>query len=237
MCFVDFTVFTGIGTPVANVRHEDLKRNKKMNTDTKNFTLRKIFFLVFLTLFTFQIAALAADKEKSSSSRISRDEAVSIASKGLSSKLKTDLVSKAVAVKFTKAEQYFVSDTEIGLRGEGTCQLDGAATELPINFDVKIDISRHSAEDVRYVFLNMDAPAGLTVEDVVTAKLLEKMKSDFKTENVVVAVDYVSDKNQANAFNGSGEVRLNGMVWKKFSFDAKAGSDINDISISKYSVK
>lgn len=209
-----------------------------MIIETNKLTLKKLIFISFLMIFAFQFTAFAADKEKAApSARMSKDETVSIASKSLSSKLKSDLVSKTVAVKFTKAEQYFVSDTEIGLRGEGTCRLDGEANDLPINFDVKINVNKRAADDVRYVFLNMEAPAGLTIQDVVTEKLLEKLKSDFKTDNVVLAVDYVSDKNQENSFNGSGEVRLNGMVWKKFSFDVQAGSSLEDLSITKYEIE
>ena len=172
--------------------------------------------------------------------KLAKDESINIAAKSLSNKLKSDLVSKTVSVKFTKAEQYIVSDSEVGLRGEGTCRIDGDASELPINFDVKIDVAKRSAEDVRYVFLNMAADEGLTVEDVVTEKLLQKMKNDFKTENVVLAIDYISDETSVagdKGFIGSGEVRLNGMVWKKINFEAKAGQEKTDVSIVKYQVK
>lgn len=210
-----------------------------MNSLNSNLNLKRLFALFVVTLLAAG-SILANDNDSVRAVRISKDESISIAVKGLSKKLQTDLVLKQVSVKFTQAEQYFVSDSEIGLRGAGTCRIDGDANDLPINFDIKIDVSKRSTDDVKYVFLNMKGEAGLTVEDVVTEKLLEKMKSDFKTENVVVAIDYVNDatlENGEKGLNGGGEVRLNGMVWKKIEFSAKSSNDINDVLITKYQIK
>lgn len=210
-----------------------------MNSLNSILNLKKVFAL--LIIFSFAaISVLANDNDSVRAIRISKDESISIAAKGLSKKMQTDLASKQISVKFTKAEQYFISDSEIGLRGEGTCRIDGDANDLPINFDIKIDVNKRSADDVRYVFLNMKGEAGLTVEDVVTEKLLQKMKNDFKTENVVVAIDYVNDatlENGEKGLIGAGEVRLNGMVWKKIEFSGKNSDDIKDVSITKYQIK
>lgn len=204
--------------------------------------LNKISKIKALTIISFFMMLIAAQfpvvgNAGKVAERLAKDESIAIAAKSLSKKLQSDLVSRTVSVKFTKAEQYIVSDTEIGLRGAGTCRLDGDASELPINFDVKIDVTKRAAQDVRYVFLNMGADVRLTVEDVVTEKLLQKMKNDFKTENVVVAIDYISDENGDKGFTGSGEMRLNGMIWKKISFEAKSGGEKTDVSIIKYQVK
>ena len=211
-----------------------------MNAQNTVSNLKRILALSVFVLFAANSSLLANTGDAVRAVLMAKDESIAIAAKGLSQKLKTDLVLKQVTIKFSKAEQYYVSDSQIGLKGEGTCRIDGEANDLPINFDVKIDIDKHSAADVRYVFLNMEGASGLTVEDVVTEKLLQKMKSDFKTENVVVALDYVGEatlENGDKGFNGTGEVRLNGMVWKKIEFSAKSGSEKSDVSITKYQIK
>lgn len=208
-----------------------------MNAQKTIFNLKRIFALSIFVLFA--VGSVSANGgDAASAVSIAKDESIAIAAKSLSKKMQSDLVLKTVSVKFSKAEQYFISDSLVGLRGEGTCRIDGEANDLPINFDVKIDVNKHSAADVRYVFLNMQAEAGLTIEDVLTEKLLQKIKNDFKTENVVIAVDYVgAAENDKENYKGWGEVKLNGLIWKKIEFDAKSGGEKSDVSIVKYQIK
>lgn len=196
---------------------------------------------MFLGLFVANVSLLA---NTGASAKLGKAESVAIAVKGLSSKLRSDLVLKNVSVKFNKAEQYIISDTKVGVRGEGTVRLDGESNDLPMNFDVEIDAVKHSASDVKYVFLNVEgateANSALTAEDVVTEKLLKKIRSDFKTENIVIAVDSLNAQTLENGdegFAGAGEVQVNGMGWKKISFAVKADDDKTKISIIKYQIK
>lgn len=207
---------------------------------------------MFFVLFVANVSLLARTYDSSSAIKLGKKESVAIATRELTNKLQNDLVLQNVSVKFSKAEQYFISDKQIGIRGEGTCRLDNKANDLPLNFDVKIDVNKHSAIDVRYVFLNMEgavnANSALTPEDVVTEKLLQQIKKDYKTENIVVAIEFLNDQtfeNGEKGFTGGGEVQVNGMGWKKISFDVKAADSSSSsssgekskLSIAKYLIK
>jgi hypothetical protein len=103
---------------------------------------------------------------------------------------------------------------------------------LPINFDVKINVNNKTLTDVAYNFVEaaedtVESNSLSENESFVTRQLLEKIKADFKTENIVVAIDYLNENlnNGAKAFTGAGEVRLGDMVWKKISFEIAAGGE------------
>jgi hypothetical protein len=214
------------------------------NFHNKIANLKKIVSLSFFVLCFANVSSFAKSTDAATSARLGKAESVAIAAKSLSQKLKSDLVLQNVAVKFTKTENYFISKTQIGIKGEGICQFDGKANDLPVNFDVKIDVSKRAATEVKYVFLNMegavDANSAVAAEDIVTEKLLQKIKNDYKTQNIVIALDYVNEQTLPNGekgFTGAGEVRVNGMIWQKISFDAKAGQEKTKLSVVKYQIK
>lgn len=221
---------------------ELLKQEKmiKMRSQNTTFKFKGIISALFFMLFAANASLLA----NVNAAALGRAESIAIASKELSKKLQNDLVLKSVSIKFSKSEQYAVSKNQIGIRGEGTCRLDGEANDLPLNFDVVIDVNKLSASDVKYVFLNMEGTVNeksvLTPEDIITNKLLQQIKKDFKTENIVLSIDYLNDQAFANGdkgFNGGGEIQVNGMGWRKFSFDVKAEDEKTKFSIMKYSLK
>jgi hypothetical protein len=213
-----------------------------MNSLNTIFNLKKIAASLIFCLFAAAVSTQANDAV--TFAKISKADSVSLAAKSLSKKLQNDLVLKSVSVKFSKIEGYLAANGHIGVRGEGTCRLDGEANDLPLNFDVKIDTRKRAATDVRYVFLNMegatDANSVLTPEDVITEKLLQKIKNDFKSENIVIAIDFLESKtleNGENAFTGAGEIRLNGFDWKKISFDVRADTGKAKAAVLKYEIK
>lgn len=214
------------------------------NFQNRNSNLKKIVSLSFFVLCIANISLFAKSADASSSIRLGKEESVAIAAKSLSKKLQSDLALKNVSVKFNQAESYVISGTQIGIKGEGICQFNGNANDLPVNFDVKIDVGKRAATDVKYVFLNMegavDANSTVSAEDIVTEKLLRKIKNDYKTQNIVIALDYVKEQTLPNGekgFTGAGEVRVNGMTWQKISFDAKAGQEKAKLSVVKYQIK
>src|SRR6476620_11516489 len=138
-----------------------------MKSQNSHLNFKRLFSLMLFVLFAANTSLLANTGDAAGKARIGREESITIATRGLSKKLQTDLVLKEISVKFNKAEQYFVSNTQIGLRGEGTCRLDGEANDLPINFDVKIDVTKHAAAEVNYVFLNMEG--GVDASSALTA--------------------------------------------------------------------
>src|SRR3712207_1614255 len=143
-----------------------------MNSQHTLFRFKVILSVMFFFLFASNTSLLANNNDAAGVVKLSKAESVAIASKELSKKLKSDLVLKNVSLKFNKTERYFISDTQVGIKGEGTARLDSDGSELPLNFDVTIDARKHSATDVKYVFLNMegavDANSVLTPEDLIT---------------------------------------------------------------------
>lgn len=200
-----------------------------MMTTNKYFNKLRILLVFFL--FTFSVAttsAAANSNDVSGTPILSADETYTIAARSLAKKMESDLVLSNIKVKFAKVERYAVSKSQIGIRGAGSCQLGAEDNALPINFDVKINVNNRNVADIRYNFVEAEETESNSLsenESFVTRQLLEKIKVDFKTENIVVAIDYLNDENLSNgakAFKGGGEVRLGDMVWKKISFEIVA---------------
>ncbi|HEX8367950.1 MAG TPA: hypothetical protein VF604_05370 [Pyrinomonadaceae bacterium] len=215
-----------------------------MMTTNKYFNHLRLLLVFFL--FTFSVITATAKPKDVSASKamLGDDETFSIAARGLTRKMETDLVLNNIKVKFAKVERYSISKSQIGLRGAGSCQLGEEDSALPINFDVKINVNNKNVADVAYNFVEaeeiVESNSMSENETFVTRRLLEKIKADFKTENIVVAIDYLNDKNLDNgtkAFTGAGEIRLGDMVWKKISFEIAAGSENQTDAAVKYKIQ
>ncbi|HEX9960345.1 MAG TPA: hypothetical protein VGB00_05405 [Pyrinomonadaceae bacterium] len=214
-----------------------------MTTTNKYFNSLKILFLFLFFVFG-AASASAKTNDVSGNAILSADETYSIAAKGLVKKMETDLVLTDIKVKFVKVERYAISNRQIGIRGEGSCQLGAEDNALPINFDVKINVNNRNIADVAYNFVETEETSESNTlsenETFVTRQLLEKIKSDFKTENIVVAIDYLNDKNLDNgakAFTGAGEIRLGDMVWKKISFEVVGNIENQNGAAVKYKIQ
>lgn len=216
-----------------------------MTTNSKYYgNLR--FLLVFF-LFTLSASTIAAKtKDTSAKALLNTEETYSIAAKALTRKMETELVLNDIKVKFLKVERYAISKSQIGLRGEGACQLSAEDNALPIHFDVKINAAARNVVEVAYNFVDAEETieAGSTSltenETFVTRQLMEKIKADYKTENIVVALDFLNDNNSDNGaktFTGAGEVRIGDLVWKKISFEIVAGSDNQNGAAVKYKIQ
>lgn len=208
----------------------------------------------FLTMILFVCAATtlgagtAETKDVSSLSaggaKLSAREVYSIAEKVLTKKMETDLVLNGVKVKFSKVESYTLPNSTIGLRGEGNCQLGAEDNPLPIHFDVKINAANRSATEVNYNFVEAsetNESAMSEVETVVTHSLMEKIKADYKVENIVIALDYVNEASSSvsteKTLTGAGEIRLGDMVWKKITFDVIVDNQNTSAAKVKYQIQ
>jgi hypothetical protein len=212
-----------------------------MTTD-KYFNHLNLLLVFFL--FTFSVTGAAAKPgDVFAKTALSADETYSIAARGLVKKLETDLVLNGIKVKFVKVERYAISKSQIGIRGEGACRLGAEDNDLPINFDVKINVNNRNVADIAYNFVEAEETSESNSlsenETFVTRQLMEKIKADFKTENIVVAIDYLNENlnNGAKAFTGAGEVRLGDMVWKKISFEIVAESANQNGATVKYKIQ
>ena len=207
-------------------------------TNSKHFNHLRLLLVFFL--FTFGASTVAAEtKDTLAKAVLNTEETYSIAAKGLTRKMETDLVLNNIKVKFLKVERYAISKSQIGLRGEGACQLSAEDNALPIHFDVKINAAAKNVVEVAYNFVEaedaIEANSSVSEnETYVTRQLLEKIKADYQTENIVVAIDFLNDRkldNGAKTFTGAGEVRVGDLVWKKISFEIVAGTESQNAAV------
>ena len=138
-----------------------------------------------------------------------------------SDRLKAELLTENVTVKFTKVQQNELSNSEIYLIGDALAVLPTEKTELPIKFKAEVNPVEEVVSDVEYAFVESDY-APTTDEEVLMKHLLKKIAADYKTENVVIAIDGF-ETNQASGnqkeFKGIGEVRVGEFEWKRIDFD------------------
>ena len=150
------------------------------------------------------------------------DKNYQLVAANLSKKLRNDLGNNRVQVKLTNVEEYKISKNEVGFTGNGTCVL-AADNQMPIRFEVKLNTSNQKVSEVVYDFVENTAEyAPTSNEDVLMKELMKQIKSDYKTENIVIAIDAVKNVGKVNnseKFLGIGEVRIGDLVWNKIKFD------------------
>ncbi len=181
-----------------------------------NKQINLIGFKSFLTLAFCLLASVSVFASAAS------EKNYQLVTKNLSKKLQSDLGNSNVKVKLTNVEEYKISKNEIGFTGSGTCIL-ATDNEMPIRFEVKLNTAKQSVSDVVYDFVENSAEyAPTSNEDILMKELMKQIKNDYKTENIVIALDAV--ENVGNAGNGEkflgiGEVRIGDLVWNKIKFD------------------
>ncbi len=111
------------------------------------------------------------------------------------------------------------------MKGNGFCVLKGENNQLPMRFDVKVNPDNLSVSEINYDFAELtDASeyAPSFNEEVLMKELVGKISQDYKTQNVVIAIDgveNVSNVTNQKEFTGIGEVRIGTLVWNKIKFD------------------
>lgn len=147
--------------------------------------------------------------------------AVSAISQTLKAKLKSDLVSDRIDLKFENIEQKSISGNIVTLTGSALCILPAEKTQLPIVFNAKIDLTRQNVENIEYKFVESEfAPAA--EEELLMKELMKQISRDYKTQDVVIALDgfeqYQNAPDQVQ-YKGVGEVRIGALYWTKINFD------------------
>lgn len=187
----------------------------------------------FLLVLIFSVAAvfagnLTADDKK----------AVNLVAQNLSAKLKTDLITDSVFVKFKNVEKSTVLNGEVVLKGEALAVLPKEKTELPLKFEANINLVEEIVNEVEYVFDETNY-APTTEEEYLMRHLLKKIAADYKTENVVLAIDGFETKNAAvsqKEFKGLAEVRIGEVEWKRIDFDIVL-NDRNEAAKVEYKLR
>jgi len=94
-----------------------------------------------------------------------------------------------------------------------------------MTFDVKVNPNNLSVTEIKYDFAELTAAseyAPSSSEEFLMKELMGKISRDYKTDNIVIAIDGMEDvSNVTNQkqFTGIGEVRIGTLVWNKIKFD------------------
>lgn len=191
-----------------------------MNKQTNFLNLKSFFFVALVCCFAFSnvfAASAAAENDKLVRSLVAGK---------LSAKLKTVLAQPNVSVKLANIAQRAVAKDIIEIKGDAVCLVKTASNnELPIRFQAKVNVAQKTVSSIDYDFVEAEAApeyAPTPNEEFLMKELMKQISRDYKTENIVVALDGV-EANEISVnekqFSGVGEVRIGSMVWNKIKFD------------------
>lgn len=187
-----------------------------MNKQNKIFGFKGILLTIICLLAFSNAFAVTKSNE---------NQVYSLIVKNLSLKLQNDLANSTAVVKLTNVKEYKISKDQIGIKGDGVCGLADENNQLPIRFDAKLNSLKQSVSDIEYDFVNSEAApefSPTSTEEVLMKELMKEISKDYKTDNIVIAIDGFEDVSKLNdrkEFTGIGEVRIGDFVWNKIKFD------------------
>lgn len=195
-----------------------------------------LILAIFLSLNTISFAVEKGKKDVVYPKSVARD--YSAITQNLSQKLKTDLAENNLTVKLKNVEEAQISTKEIIVKGEATCILPTENTQLPLQFEAKLNKTNNAFEDVTYVFVESEyAPSA--GEEVLMKELMKQISSDYKTDQITIAIDgfeTVKINENQKSVKGLGEVRVGDLVWNKITFDVVINGD-NKASKVEYKIE
>lgn len=159
---------------------------------------------------------------------------VNMAVQGLSHKLQADLAMNKVNIKLGKVENQNISNEEVVVSGFGTVQ---NAKDISLTFDVVVNPVKSEIVNVTYDIVSPVAlePASAT-ESFLMKKVMGKIKNDYKTEEIVMAIDtFQTVKSVGGKTNyvGVAEIRV-GMEWNRIEFDVQGNPKTGAATAVKY---
>ena len=162
----------------------------------------------------------------------------SLIANDLSEKLKADLSDSNVKVKFGNVEENVIANNLIEIKGQAFCVLANENTQLPINFEAKVNPVRKVVADVQYKFVESDyAPSA--DEEVLMRELMKQISRDYKTDQITIAIDGFETLGAANSqknLKGNGEIKIGEVEWSKIKFDVMLNADKKATKIT-YDIK
>lgn len=184
--------------------------------------LKQIFkFNILLTLtFSFAINVFAIGNDVAAPRKnIIFD--YSMIENDLSKKLKVDLAENNLKIKFGSVEEIKIANNLVEIKGQAFCVLPTENTELPINFEAKVNPLQKTVADVRYKFVESDyAPSA--DEEILMRELMKQVSRDYKTDHITISIDSFEIINAANSrkeLKGIGEIKIGEVEWNKINFD------------------
>lgn len=161
-------------------------------------------------------------------------QTVNMAVRGLSRKLQADLSLNKVNLKLGNVENQNISNEEVIVTGFGTVQ---NAKGISLTFDVVVNPVKAEIVNVAYDIVSPVAlePASAT-ENFLMKKVMGKIKNDYKTEEIVMAIDSfqtVKSVDGKTNYVGVAEIRVD-MEWNRIEFDVEGNPKTGTATEVKY---
>lgn len=197
-----------------------------MKNAVQFYELKKVVWSLMITLLTFS-AVLANSGMDAVKVSANSKQTMALLTANLTKKLKADLVTENLTLKLGNIEQAAFLRNEIKLKGSAVCVLPTEKTQLPIVFEAKINLARQVIDEIQYKFVESEFVPS-TEEETLMKELMKQISRDYKTKDVVIAIDgfetYASSENKTG-YKGTGEVRIGGFSWNKINFELILNKD------------
>ena len=162
----------------------------------------------------------------------------SILANNLSEKLKADLAENNLKIKFGNVEEVKIANNLVEIKGQAFCILPTENTQLPINFEAKVNTLRKTVDDVQYKFVESNyAPSA--DEEVLMRELMKQISRDYKTDQITIAIDgfdATAASDNQKQLKGIGEIKIGEVEWSKINFDVLLNAGKRATKI-KYDIK
>ncbi len=193
--------------------------NRNLTRQVEKMRINKLHGFKFLlaalaVIFSFSCFVTANTTSKANYARSNK-----IALQALSNKIKTDLGINDVNLKFEKVNQYSISKSKVGVKGNARYFINSEFV-TPLTFDVQVNTADFSVVNINYDFEDADdtIAVGSPVEENITQRLIKQIGNKFKTSNIVISIDNL--ETVENQLKGTGEVRIGDFEWRRIEFDA-----------------
>jgi dipeptidyl aminopeptidase/acylaminoacyl peptidase len=186
------------------------------------YGFRKLNILI-LSLMAFAVFSVQAKPNDRINASLKIDQYRNAIVQKLTDKLRVDLSDNNVEVKLNDLQNSEISKSRIDFDGKALAVVKTDKTELPFQFNAKVNLTNQSVEDINYTFIEA-APEfePSTVEGSLMKELMMQISKDYKTTNIVIAIDnFDAAKLTSNEtkYEGFGEVRIGDFEWRKVKFN------------------
>ena len=145
----------------------------------------------------------------------------SILANNLSEKLKVDLAENNLKIRFGNVEESRIANNLVEIKGQAFCVLPTEDTQLPINFEARVNTVRKTVDEIQYKFVETNyAPSA--DEEILMSELLKQISRDYKTDQITIAIngfDAIPSSNNQKQLKGVGEIKIGEVEWNKINFD------------------
>lgn len=201
---------------------------------------RKINILI-LSLMALAVFSVQAKPNDSINASLRIDRYRNSIIQKLTEKLRVDLADKTVEVKIGDVQNKETLKNQIAFDGKALAVVKDDKTELPIEFTAKVNVNNQKVEDVSYKFVETapEFAPGLA-EDNLMKQLMTQISKEYKTTNIVIAIDNFETKkltSNETGYEGVGEVRIGDFEWRKIKFNVVLDSQNQTATKISYDVQ